>query len=83
MIRKTLSTATLHARKVVVAVVGATVVLLGVVMIVLPGPALLVIPLGLGILAAEFAFARRWLARLRERGDRLWDGLRGRDAWQR
>lgn len=54
------------ARRIVVAIVGATVVLLGIVMIVTPGPALVVIPVGLAILAIEFTWARRWLKRLRE-----------------
>jgi tellurite resistance protein TerC len=54
------------ARKVVVAVVGSTVLLLGIAMIVLPGPAVLVIPLGLGVLAIEFAWAHRWLHRMQE-----------------
>lgn len=54
------------ARKVVVAVIGSTVVLVGIAMIVAPGPALLVIPLGLGILGLEFAWARRWLRKLEE-----------------
>jgi len=47
--------------KIVVAVVGALVFLTGVVMIVTPGPAFVLIPLGLAILSTEFAFARRWL----------------------
>lgn len=47
--------------KIVVAVVGTLVVLAGVVMLVTPGPAFVLIPLGLAILATEFAFARRWL----------------------
>lgn len=51
--------------RVIVFVIGMTVVLLGVVMIVLPGPATLVIPAGLAILGLEFAWARRWLARAR------------------
>lgn len=54
------------ARRIVVAVVGITVLLLGVVMIVTPGPALVVIPVGLAILSIEFAWARHWLRRLRE-----------------
>ncbi|MGH8491386.1 MAG: PGPGW domain-containing protein [Gammaproteobacteria bacterium] len=49
------------ARRMVVGVVGATVVLLGIAMIVLPGPAFIVIPIGLAILGIEFAWARRWL----------------------
>jgi tellurite resistance protein TerC len=36
-------------------------------MLVLPGPALIVIPIGLTILASEFAWPRRILVRLRER----------------
>jgi tellurite resistance protein TerC len=54
------------ARRIVVAVVGATVLLLGVLMIVTPGPAIVVIPVGLAILSIEFAWARHWLRRLRE-----------------
>ena len=54
-----------HARKFVVAVVGGSVVLVGMAMLVLPGPAILVIPLGLAILATEFLWARRWLKRAR------------------
>ena len=48
-------------RKAIVAVVGTTVVLLGVVMIVTPGPAIVVIPLGLAILATEFVWAKKLL----------------------
>ena len=54
------------ARRVAVGVIGSTVVAVGIAMLVLPGPGLVVIPAGLGILGLEFAFARRWLVRLRE-----------------
>ena len=54
------------ARRIVVGVVGATVLLIGVVMLVTPGPALVVIPVGLAILSIEFTWARAWLRRLRE-----------------
>ena len=66
MIQNTLHVTYKAARRIVIAVVGATVVLLGIVMIVTPGPALVVIPVGLAILAIEFTWARRWLKRLRE-----------------
>jgi tellurite resistance protein TerC len=56
------------AWRAVVAIVGATVLALGVAMLVLPGPGLLVIPFGLAILATEFVWARRWLQRLRGNG---------------
>jgi tellurite resistance protein TerC len=52
-------------RKLIVAVIGVTIVLLGVAMVVLPGPAFIVIPVGLGILATEFAWARRMVRRAR------------------
>ena len=66
MIQRTLHLTYKAARRIAIAVVGATVVLLGIVMIFTPGPALVVIPVGLAILAIEFAWARRWLKRLRE-----------------
>jgi uncharacterized protein (TIGR02611 family) len=53
------------AWKAVILVVGGTTVALGLAMIVLPGPALLVIPLGLAILATQFVWARRLLDRVR------------------
>jgi hypothetical protein len=49
------------ARKAAVAVIGFTVLGLGVALIVLPGPAVLVVPLGLAILATEFLWARKLL----------------------
>ncbi len=45
----------------VVAVVGTTVLLIGIIMVVAPGPAFIVIPCGLAILATEFVWAKRWL----------------------
>jgi tellurite resistance protein TerC len=53
-------------RRIVVGVVGTTIVLLGIVMLVTPGPAIVVIPLGLAILSIEFAWARAWLKKLRQ-----------------
>jgi uncharacterized protein (TIGR02611 family) len=46
-------------RRVIVAVIGFTVLLIGIAMVVLPGPAIVVIPLGLAILGTEFVWARR------------------------
>ncbi len=64
------------ARKIVVAVVGGTVVVIGIAMLVLPGPAVVVIPLGLGILALEFAWARHWRRRLKEKSNSVRNRLR-------
>jgi tellurite resistance protein TerC len=52
-------------RRIVIGVVGGTVLLFGVVMIFLPLPSILVIPLGLGILALEFAWAGHLLKKFR------------------
>ena len=54
-----------QARRIVTAVFGFTLVLLGIVMIVTPGPGLLVIVLGLTLLSAEFVWARRLLRRIK------------------
>jgi tellurite resistance protein TerC len=56
------------ARRIVIAVVGFTVLTIGFAMLVLPGPAVLVIPLGLTILGLEFAWARHWLNKARASG---------------
>ena len=70
--RATLSRSALrHVRRVIVAVVGVTVLVIGIAMIVLPGPATVVIPSGLGILAIEFAWARRLLDQLKKQGSRV------------
>src|SRR5215210_9364969 len=55
-----------NVKRVIIAVVGGTVLLLGVLMIVLPGPAFIVIPAGLAILSVEFAWAKRWLKKSQE-----------------
>ena len=54
------------ARKLAVAVIGMSVLAFGVALIVLPGPAFIVIPIGLVILATEFLWARRLLRLLRQ-----------------
>jgi tellurite resistance protein TerC len=57
-------------RRIGIALVGSAVVAVGVAMIVLPGPAIVVIPLGLGILSLEFERPRVWLAWLKARATR-------------
>jgi uncharacterized protein (TIGR02611 family) len=51
------------------AAAGFTVTLAGVVMLVTPGPALVVIPIGLAMLALEFAWAERMLEKALERAE--------------
>jgi len=55
------------ARRVVIGLVGTTIMLIGIALIVLPGPAFLLIPLGLAILGIEFAWARHWLRVVKRR----------------
>lgn len=55
------------ARKMIIGVIGVTVLLLGIALIFLPGPAFLVIPIGLAILATEFAWARLLLKKVKQR----------------
>jgi len=64
-----------YARRVVISVVGMTVLLIGIALLVLPGPAFVVIPVGLAILATEFAWARRWLRFVRESAEKGADML--------
>src|SRR4051812_48268955 len=50
-----------RAKKLVVLVVGVTVIMIGIIMLVTPGPGLVVIPIGLAVLATEFVWARSLL----------------------
>jgi ribonuclease D len=67
-------------RKVVVFLIGGTVVLVGVIMVVTPGPAFLVIPAGLGILALEFAWARNLLKKAKTMFQKAGDDWKSRNA---
>lgn len=64
------------ARRIAVAVVGGTVLAIGLALVVLPGPAFVVIPLGLAILGLEFAWARHWLRKVKERSAGLLEMFR-------
>lgn len=56
-----------NIRRLIVGVVGGTVLLIGIIMIVTPGPAVVFIPMGLGILATEFLWAETLLHKVKER----------------
>ena len=66
-----------RVRKLIVGVIGSTVVLLGLALVVLPGPAVVVVPLGIAILATEFAWARRLI----KHGGAAWESAR-RWTWR-
>jgi len=58
-----------QARKLVVFVIGSTVLLLGVIMLVTPGQGILTIAAGLAILATEFVWARVLLKRMKKQAE--------------
>ena len=66
------------ARRIAIAAIGTTVVLLGIAMLVLPGPGILTIIGGLTLLGVEFAFARRWVERIKKKTARAVDYARTR-----
>jgi uncharacterized protein (TIGR02611 family) len=58
-------------RRIGVAFSGGGTVLLGVILMPLPGPGTLIVMVGLSVLAREFAWAERLLGRLRTGSSRL------------
>jgi len=64
-------------RKAVVAVLGVSIVIVGAAMLLLPGPAIIVIPAGLALLATEFAWARRLLRRVKRKFTDVYRGNGG------
>lgn len=65
-----------QAWRMAVVLIGATVVLVGVALLMLPGPGVLVLVIGLAILSAEFAWARHLLHRMRDTATALERQLR-------
>ncbi len=59
------------AKRIAIGIVGGTVLLLGVVMIVTPGPGIPAILVGLGILGIEFAWARIWLKKAKAKAEAM------------
>jgi uncharacterized protein (TIGR02611 family) len=62
-----------QVRRIFLILAGFTLLLAGVLMLVTPGPGMLTIFLGLGLLAAEFVWARRLMDRIKRQGVRLKD----------
>ena len=60
-----------QAKRLVKVVVGFTLLVVGGIMLIAPGPGIPAIIFGLALLAAEFVWARRLLNRIREQGDKL------------
>jgi tellurite resistance protein TerC len=66
-----------QVKRLVIGLIGFTVLVIGVAMIVLPGPAIIVIPVGLGILATEFIWAKSFLRAVKQRIDKNRKGKGG------
>jgi uncharacterized protein (TIGR02611 family) len=60
-------------KRIAVTVAGGSLVIVGVALLVLPGPGLLVIILGLGILATEYVWAERLLKMAKEKATQARD----------
>ena len=68
------------AKRIAVFVLGGSVLLVGLLLLVLPGPGLPIVFVGLTLLATEFVWAQLWLRRLRVSAKRA--GRKAR-AWSR
>jgi tellurite resistance protein TerC len=60
-----------RARRWIRILLGFSILLVGIIMIVTPGPAIVFIPLGLATLATEYAWARRYLQKFKDGGEKL------------
>ncbi len=63
-----------QAIRLAITVIGFTILAIGIAMIVLPGPAIVVIPIGLALLATEFIWAKKLLAAVQDRFNRIRKG---------
>jgi uncharacterized protein (TIGR02611 family) len=68
-----------QVRRIFRIVAGFTLLAAGVVMLVTPGPGWVAILLGLGLLAAEFVWARRLMERIKREGNRIKETVLGKD----
>jgi uncharacterized protein (TIGR02611 family) len=64
-----------QVRRVFLVIAGFTLLFAGVAMLVTPGPGMFAIFLGLGLLAAEFVWARRLMDRIKREGGRVRDAV--------
>lgn len=65
------------AKKIIVLIIGGTLLGIGIAMIVLPGPAFIVIPIGLSILGTEFAWARVFIKRVQTHASNMRSHISG------
>lgn len=58
-------------KRLLIGIIGTTILLIGIAMIVLPGPAFIVIPVGLSILATEFLWAKKMIEKFKDKIEQL------------
>jgi uncharacterized protein (TIGR02611 family) len=77
--RKKLGWVPRPVRRAIILVFGGTIAIIGVIMIIppVPGPGIVVIPLGLAILAIEFVWARRWLKKIKAAATNMHKRVKG------
>lgn len=68
------------AKRIAIGVVGGTILLMGVAMLVLPGPGIAAVLAGLGILAIEFTWARIWLKKAKTKAMEVASNFKNRNA---
>ena len=67
------------ARRILVCVIGGTLLLLALIGMILPiMPGVIFIPLALGVLALEFAWAARWLKKTRQAASNMHERITGK-----
>ncbi len=78
MVKHTIHMTYKLAQRLAISLIGATVLVVGLAMVVFPGPAIVVIPVGLGILGIEFAWARRWLEVVKQQAQNAVEAVKRR-----
>jgi len=68
------------ARRIAIGIVGGTVLVMGIIMMVTPGPGIAGILAGLGILAIEFTWARIWLKKAKAKAQEMARNLQNRNG---
>jgi len=62
-----------RVKRIVVTVIGFIVLFIGIILIVFPGPAFIVIPIGLAILATEYEWAKKVFVKIKKRVQKAFD----------
>ncbi|MGK9367767.1 PGPGW domain-containing protein [Melioribacter sp. Ez-97] len=63
-------------KKIIISVAGGTLLIIGIIMIIVPGPAYLIIPAGLSILGTEYLWARELNKKIKKRINKFFNKRR-------